>query len=124
MADWKRLAKAVLLVDGDIGVKETELIKKELLIDGLVGPAEAEFLIDLRKSASYAVPQFHQIVFAVVKKALLADGSISAGEARWLEKFLLSDGVVDDMEKALLRELKAEAKQTSPEFDALLKKYT
>lgn len=123
MADWKRLAKACLLADGDIGTKETELIKKELLADGLVGPAEAEFLIDLRKHASYAVPQFHQIVFSVVKKALLADGDISAGEARWLEKFLLADGVVDDMEKAFLRELKAEAKKTSPEFEALVTKY-
>ena len=88
----------------------------------MISKSEAEFLIDLRKCASKAVAEFHQFVFEVVKKAILADGVISADEARWLEKFIFADGKVDDMEKVFLRDLKASAKKTSAEFDALLKK--
>jgi hypothetical protein len=124
MADWKKLCKQLILADGYIEEKETDLIKTEILADGVVSKSEAEFLIDLRNSASKAVQKFHQFVFEVVKKAVLADGVISADEAKWLEKFLLADGKVDDMEKAFLKDLKASAKKTSAEFDALVKKYT
>jgi|SRR5262245_12606681 len=124
MADWKKMARELILADGYIEEKETEIIKKEIMADGVVNKAEAEFLIDLRKSAPRAVAKFHQFVFEVVKKAILADGAISAAEASWLEKFVTADGKVDDMEKAFLKDLKASAKKTSPEFEALLTKYT
>src|SRR5438105_2419725 len=123
MADWKKLAKNLIPADDYIEKKETEIIKKELLADGVISKSEAEFLIDLRKNAKKAVQEFHLFVFEVVKKALLEDGVISKQEAAWLEKFILADGVVDDMEKAFLKDLKASAKKTSPEFNALYKKY-
>ncbi|MDB5312932.1 MAG: hypothetical protein JWO38_7134 [Gemmataceae bacterium] len=123
MADWKKLAKDLILADGYIERKETEIIKKELLADGVISKSEAEFLIDLRKSAPKAVAEFHLFVFEVVKRAILADGDISAAEAAWLQKFILADGMVDDMEKQFLRDLKAAAKSTSSEFDVLYKKY-
>lgn len=124
MADWKKLCKQLILTDGYIEEKETDLIRTEILADGVVNKSEAEFLIDLRNSAPKAVQKFHTFVFEVVKKALLADGAISVDETKWLEKFLLADGKVDDTEKAFLKELKASAKKTCPEFDALVKKYT
>jgi uncharacterized membrane protein YebE (DUF533 family) len=123
MADWKKLARNLILADGYIEERETDIIKKELLADGVVSKSEAEFLIDLRKSAPKAVQKFHLFVFEVIKKAILADGSISVDEARWLQKFILADGVVDDLEKAFLKDLKASAKQSCPEFDELVKKY-
>jgi hypothetical protein len=123
MADWKKMAKALILADGYIEENETEIIKKEILADGVVSKSEAEFLIDLRKSASKAVQKFHLFVFEVVKKAILADGFISPEEAKWLQKFILADGVVDDLEKAFLKDLKKSAKKTCPEFDELVKKY-
>src|SRR4051794_9341387 len=123
MADWKKLAKAVILADGYIEKKEVDIIRREILADGVVSKSEAEFLVDLRKSAPKAVAEFHQFVFEVVKKAILADGKISKEEATWLEKFITADGKVDDAEKAFLRDLKASAKASSPEFDALCKKY-
>ena len=124
MADWKKLSKALILADGYIERKEVDIIKKELLADGVISKSEAEFLVDLRKSAPKAVKEFHDFVFDVVKKAILADGDIDKAEAVWLEKFITADGTVDDMEKAFLKDLKASAKKTSPEFDALIKKYT
>ncbi|HEX4611540.1 MAG TPA: hypothetical protein VH092_25320 [Urbifossiella sp.] len=123
MADWKKLAKDLILADGYIELKETELIKKAILADGLVSKSEAEFLIELRREAPKAVAAFHQFVLDVVKKAVLADGEVSAVETAWLEKFITADGKVDDQEKQLLKDLKAGAKSTSPEFEALYKKY-
>ena len=77
----------------------------------------------MRNSAPQAAAKFHLFVFEVVKKALLADGDITVAEAAWLEKFVLADGKVDNLEKNLLKELKAGAKRTCAEFDALVKKY-
>lgn len=123
MADWRKLCKALILADGYIERKETDIIKRELLADGVISKSEAEFLIDLRKSTPRAVAEFHQFVLEVVKKAVLADGDVSKVEAAWLQKFILADGAVDELEKNLLRQLKAEAKSTSPEFDAIYKQH-
>ena len=81
MADWKRLTKALILADGVIGDKDAEIIRREFLADSVITKSEAEFLIDLRNSAPNAVQKFHEFVFEVVQKALLADGAISAAEA-------------------------------------------
>ncbi len=123
MADWKKLAKDLLLMDGYIERKETELVRKAILADGVVSKAEAEFLIELRKEAPKAVAEFHQFVLDVVKKAVLADGEVSAAETAWLEKFITADGKVDDLEKQLLRDLKSSATKCCAEFEALVKKY-
>jgi hypothetical protein len=124
MANWQKLAKALVLADGIVSEKETEIIRKEFLADGVINKTEAEFLIDVRNSAPQSVAKFHLFVFEVVKKALLADGDLSTVEVAWLEKFVLADGKVDNLEKNLLKELKAGAKRTCAEFDALVKKYT
>jgi hypothetical protein len=123
MADWKKLAKNVILADGYIEEREAELIKKEIMADGVISKSEAEFLVDLRRSAPKAVAKFHQFVFEVVKKAILADGDISPQETAWLEKFILADGKVDDLEKAFLLDLKKSAKKTCPEFEAMIRKH-
>ena len=123
MADWKQLAKDLILSDGYIERKETELVRRAILADGVVSKAEAEFLIDLRRAAPKAVAEFNEFVLEVVKKAVLADGEVSAAEAAWLERFITADGKVDDLEKQLLRDLKAGAKKTSPEFEALFKQH-
>ena len=123
MADWKKLAKDLALADGYIERKEVDIIKAAILADGVVNKSEAEFLVDLRNSAPKAVQEFHLFVFDVIKKSTLADGVISAEEAAWLTKFLLADGKVDEMEVQFLRDLKASAKKTSPEFEELYAKY-
>ena len=123
MAEWKKLCKDLILADGYIERKETEIVRRHILADGTVDKSEAEFLVDLRRAAPKAVVEFHQFVFEVVKKAVLADGEITAAEAAWLKKFLLADGQVDELERQLLRDLKAGAKRTSPEFDDLYNRY-
>ena len=123
MADWKSLARDLVLADGYIERKETELIKRHILADRAVSKDEAEFLVELRRAAPKAAVEFHQFVFEVVKKAVLADGEITAAEAAWLKGFLIADRQADELERQLLRDLKAAAKKTSPEFDALVARH-
>jgi hypothetical protein len=123
MADFKRLARSLVLVDGTIGAKETAALRAEFLADNVVSRAEAEFLLDLHRSAERAVPEFKQFVHLVVKKILLADGDLTAAETGWLANFLKQDGAIDDADRQFLRDLHAGAKRRSPEFDALYAKY-
>lgn len=121
MADWRKLAKALALADGRIDTKETSIIRKELWADGKLDRSELEFLLDLKRGAQSVVGEFNKMLFEAIKAAVLADGDISAKEAAWLRKFIFADGKVDDDEKAFLRDLKANARATSPEFEALFK---
>ncbi len=68
MADWKKLLKAVLLVDGNLDAAETALIKKSFLVDGAVDKEEADFLDDLKKSAKSTCKEFEAFVLDVQKK--------------------------------------------------------
>jgi uncharacterized tellurite resistance protein B-like protein len=121
MADWRKLAKALALADGKIDTKETEIIKKELMADGKLDRSEIDWLMDVRKSASGTVHVFDKFVFDALKPIILADGDIDAKEAAYLRKFLYADGKIDDGEKQFLKDLKAGAKKTSPEFEELYK---
>jgi tellurite resistance protein len=61
------------------------------------------------------------MLFTALKAAVLADGEISDSETKRLKKFLLADGKIDDDEKAFLKDLKASAKSTCPEFEQFYK---
>jgi uncharacterized membrane protein YebE (DUF533 family) len=119
MADWRKLAKALALADGRIDTRETAIIKAEIWADGKLDKSELEFLLDLKKSAKGTVGEFNKMLFSALKAAVLADGEISAKEANWLRQFLYADGKIDDEEKAFLKELKAGASTTAPEFETL-----
>ena len=118
MADLQKIRREVL-ADGKIDREEVELIRKELYADGEIDKDEVEFLIALRNEAKQVIPEFERLFFTSLKKNVLGDGTISAEEARWLRQTLFADGKVDENEKNFLRELKREAKKTSPEFEAL-----
>src|SRR5262245_3352410 len=117
MANWMKLAKELLLADGTIDRRETDLLRKEILADGKADDAELEFLLDLKRSAASVSQNYHQLVFDAVKSNVLADGVISAQEASWLRRWVMSEGQLDEGTKKLLQELKAGAKQTAREFE-------
>ncbi|NJO16975.1 MAG: hypothetical protein HC877_14915 [Thioploca sp.] len=50
---------------------------------------------------------------------LAEEGYLNPKKAKWLRQAIFADGRVDKDEKRLLKELKAEAKQTSPEIEVL-----
>ncbi len=119
MAEWKKVAKRALLLDGRIDLKETAIIREEILADDRVDKSELEFLFTLRKEAESCVQAFTDLFFLAIKKHMLADGAISAAEAKWLRKMIFADGTIDEEEKKLMQELKAGARDVSPEFQKL-----
>ena len=121
MAEWRKLAKAAILIDNRIDTREVELLRENFWADKKINLSELDFLQELRKEGKTAVKAFSEFFIEAAKSHILSDGVIAKGEAKWLRKAILADdnAVVDDVEKRLLEELKAEAKKTSPEFDEL-----
>jgi len=116
MADWKKISKRALLIDGRIDLKETAIIREEIFADEKVDKSELEFLFSLRKEAESTVQAFNDLFFEAVKKHILTDGVITSTEAKWLRKMIFADGTVDPEEKKLMDDLNAGAKEKSPEF--------
>jgi uncharacterized tellurite resistance protein B-like protein len=121
MADWRKLSLALTVADGRIDTREVEILRRELFNDGKIDKSELEFLGACRKHAESSVRAFWDLFSQAVKAHMLADGEISDAEAKWLRKNLLADGTLDPAEKQLIKELKAHAKSTGPEFDKLVK---
>lgn len=119
MTDFRALRERIL-ADGKIDGQEVEELRKLLHADGKIDEEEANFLVELHKRVEHTSPAFEQFFYSAIKSFVLTDGKIDAAEAAWLRRMILADGQVDDREKKLLRELKGEAKETSPEFEALL----
>jgi uncharacterized tellurite resistance protein B-like protein len=125
MADWKKVALAALLADGQIDDNEVKVLKKELYADGKIDKDEVEFLIELRNTAQKKAKgtelnaNFERFFFKAIQDNVLADGEISAEEAGWLRKMLYADKKIDANEKQFLSKLKKSATKTSPAFDAL-----
>lgn len=118
MADWKQLLKQVILADDVVDAAEVGLLETEILADNIVDSDEIEFLIDLRNSAKSVCQEFNAFFFRALKLHILADRVITADETALIKRVLLADGVIDDNEKAFLRELKKDAASTAAEFDA------
>ena len=119
MADWRRLAKAVLLAGGHIDDRKVAILRKELFADRRIDASEISFLFEAKRGAYKAVPAFGALVNEAVRTAILADGQISVGEVAWLREYIFADDKVDEDEKKLLRELKLLADRVCPEFQAL-----
>jgi hypothetical protein len=119
MADFKQMAKKLLLADGKIDEQEVKILRKELYADGVIDKKEVAFLIELRNALKEPSPVFTRFFFKAIKENVLKDGVIDATEARWLRTMLFADGKIDDDEKRFLKDLKKSAKQVSKSFDAL-----
>src|SRR3989442_14574600 len=110
MAEWKKVAKRALLLDGRIDLKETAIIREEIFADDRVDKSELEFLFSLRKEAETCVAAFTELFFKAVKQHMLADGVISAAAAKRLRKMIFTDGTIDENEKKRMQTLKNEVR--------------
>lgn len=119
MADWRTLAKKLILADGTVEPRETVILQREFLADQRIDRSELEFLVELRKEAKAVSQTFEDFFFLILKKTVIDDRGISGEEARWLRDLVFTDGKVDKRELQLLKELKDEASHVSPEFEAL-----
>jgi hypothetical protein len=122
MADWRRLTKDLILIDGKIDDRETGLVRGLVFAGGQVDDAELDFLLEVKQGAMGVAPSFNQLVLDAVKQHMLGDGTITPMKAEWLRRWVLADGQVNPPEKKLLQELKAGAKKSCPEFDNLYQK--
>ena len=110
-----------ILANGKVDTPELETIRRELYADGKIDRREADWLVEMHKRIQRPGPAWEELFYKAIKDHLLADGRIDAEETAWLRQMIFAAGKVDAREKKLLHQLKGEAKQTSPEFEALYK---
>jgi uncharacterized tellurite resistance protein B-like protein len=122
--NWPAFAKKLLLDDGRISERETELLRRAILADGVVDREEVAFLVDLKRSAASVHPEFDRFLFSVLEKFILADGMISDDEAHWLRKMLFADQQTTPTEVAFVQELRRKAKSIGPAFEDLYRDCT
>jgi uncharacterized tellurite resistance protein B-like protein len=120
MPTFRELADRVL-ANGRVEGHDLEVLRHALYADGKINRKEADFLVELYKRAQYHTHAFEQFYYRAIKDHVLANGRVSAGEAAWLREVLFADGTIADEERRFLRQLKGEAKEMSPEFEALFR---
>jgi hypothetical protein len=118
MLDFRQIEHDIL-ANGTVDGRELEVLRRRVYGRGKIDRAGADFLVQLRKRVEHVTPAFEQFFYQAIKHYLLADGRIEAEEAAWLRRVLFAEGRIDAEERRLLHELKGEAQQVSPEFEAL-----
>jgi hypothetical protein len=108
-----------IMATGKIDGRELEVLRKQIYASGKIDRRGADFLVELHKRVQHLTPAFEHFFYQAVKDHILAQGRIDAEESNWLRQMLFADGKIDDRERKFLHELKGEAKQFSPEFEAL-----
>jgi hypothetical protein len=108
-----------LLADGKITEGEVERIREYIHSNGQLDLDDVKLLVNLLADAKEVCPAFDDLFFPALKKVILTDGCIGLDEQYYLLKMLYSDKQIRDSERVFLRQLREEARETSPEFDSL-----
>ena len=114
--------KKELLADGIIDVDEVKELEEVLYEDGVIDKDEADFLFELNNAVSgnENAPEWKDFFIKAITSFVLDDetspGEIDDDEAQYLYDKIKGDGQIDDIEKALLENIKAKSKN----FPALL----
>jgi len=108
-----------LLRDRKITDDEVELIREYIHEDGKLDIQDVKLLVELLSEADEVSESFDALFFPALKEVILADGQIGPDEQFYLMKMLYADGHVRPCEKEFLLELRREAKEITPEFEAL-----
>ena len=118
--------KKSILADGVIDEQEAKQLREVLYADGVIENEEAEFLFELYDAVSGKDNHSSwKILFVdAITSFLLEDekspGVVDADEANWLLAKIQGDGKLDDLELALLKNLKSKAKKLPPSLLNLL----
>lgn len=118
MLDLREIEERVI-ANGRVNGHELRVLREVLYADGKIDRKEADFLVELHKRVRYRTHRFEQFFYNAIKNHILVDGRIDAEETAWLRQMLFADDKIEDEERKFLHELKGEAKQVSPEFEAL-----
>ena len=114
--------KADILADGVIDADEVKKIKEFLYEDGIIDREEAEFLFELNDAVTGKKnhPSWKTFMVEAITKFLLEDetspGVVDDDEADWLISKIMKDNTMDEVERAILENVKAKAKKISPKL--------
>ena|SRR5438067_10849068 len=120
MVDLRELEERIV-TDGRVHTDELEFLRETLYADGKIDRREADFLAVLRKRLQFRSPAFEQFFRQAIKSHVLVDGRIGAADTAWLRQLVCTNGKIADEDRKLLHEVKGEARQASPEFEALFR---
>jgi hypothetical protein len=107
------------LADEKIDDSEVPLIRDYLYQDGRLDLEDVRLLVELYCGATEYCAAFEDLFFSVLEEVILADGKIQPSEQFYLLKMLYSDRKIREREKSFLLSLRAAARHTTPEFEAL-----
>jgi len=115
MKTLKELKKE-LLADGIIDADEVKQLEAILYEDGIIDKNEADFLFELNNAVSGKnnAPEWKDFFVKAITSFVLDDeqsnGEVDEDEAKYLYEQIKGDGQIDDIEKALLENIKAKSK--------------
>ena len=125
MANLEQLKKE-LLADGIIDSEEVKTIKAVIYEDGKIDKDEADLLFELNDAVSGKenAPEWKDLFVDAITAFVLEDevspNEIDEDEAEYLYNQIKGDGQVDDIERALLENIKAKAKSFPAKLASLL----
>lgn len=108
--------KKELLADGIIDAAEVKELEEVLYEDGVIDKDEADFLFELNNAVSGKenAPEWKNFFVKAITSFVLDDeqsnGEVDDEEAKYLYDQIKGDGKIDDIEKALLENIKAKSK--------------
>lgn len=108
--------KKELLADGIIDAAEVKELEEVLYEDGVIDKNEADFLFELNNAVSGKAnaPEWKDFFVKAITSFVLDDnqsnGEVDEDEAKYLYDQIKGDGQIDDIEKALLENIKAKSK--------------
>jgi hypothetical protein len=108
--------KKDLLADGIIDAAEVKELEEVLYKDGVIDKDEADFLFELNNAVSGKenAPEWKDFFVKAITSFVLDDeqsnGEVDDDEAKYLYDQIKGDGQIDDIEKALLENIKAKSK--------------
>ena len=114
--------KKELLADGIIDAEEVKTLESAIFEDGVVDKEEANFIFELNNAVSGKAnaPEWKDFFVKAITSFVLDDdksnGEVDDDEAKYLYDQIKGDGQIDDIEKALLENIKAK----SNNFPAIL----
>ena len=118
--------KKELLEDGIIDAQEVATLEEVIFEDGVVDKEEADFLFDLNNAVSGKdnAPEWKDFFVKAITSFVLDDdksnGEIDDDEAKYLYDQITGDGKIDDIEKALLENIKAKSRNFPSLLEELL----
>jgi uncharacterized membrane protein YebE (DUF533 family) len=121
MAEFSKLAKDLILLDGKVDADEVKLLKKHLYADGKIDQSEVDFVIELVaavKKKGALSEDFQKFFLKVLTDRFLADGKLDAAETATIKKKVVGT-VSDELVKKFLVDLKKKVTSPSADFEKL-----